>query len=87
MHHKVLMRVVQCTGNARCDFSDHFERQHHTGIEHLAQRFPFQIFHRDISDIAGFAHVINGDNIGMVQTACRLGFAVKPLLELGAFFV
>ncbi len=85
MHHVILVCVIQRARDAGHDSADHLHRQHHAGIEHFAQRFAFDVFHRDIGHVAGLAHIVDGDDIGMAQAAGGLGLAVKARLELGAF--
>ncbi len=87
MHHLVFMCVIQRAGDPRDNLADLLDRQHHTGIEHFAQGFAFQIFHGDIGNVVGFTHIVDRDDIGVAQTARRLGLTVKPFLELGTFLI
>jgi len=44
-----------------------------------------QELHRDIGDIVALAHVENGDDVRMAQTARRLGFLIEARLVLFFF--
>jgi hypothetical protein len=81
MHHLIFVRVVERTCNAHRDAGDHLDRQHRAGIEHLAQRRAFHVFHRDIGDIVGLTHLVNGGDIGVAQTDGRFGLAASARLE------
>ena len=57
-----------------------------SGLQAAAERFAFQKLHHDVGRLIGRADVVNSEDVGVVQTARRLGLqpeAPQPVLVRG----
>ena len=55
--------------------------QHDAGIEHVAQRSAFEELHRDVRAVVALPHVVDGDDVRMIEPACRLRLAREALAK------
>ena len=85
MHYAVLVRVYEAVSNLRGDVSDLFGRENDARVEDFAQRPAIQEFHGDVGDRVAFAHVMDRDDIGMIETPRGLGFAIEASFERFGF--
>jgi hypothetical protein len=78
MDDPVSVRVVERATHLLVHGNDGFNRKNgllfHQGLE----RFPLQELHSQVQDAAVFAEIVNRDNVGVGQDACRLCLALEP---------
>ena len=81
MHDAVAMREREAFGHLRDDVGDPMRRQHDSRVEDLAQRLAVEELHGDVRHVFALAHVVNGHDVGMVESPRGPGFAEEPSLE------
>ena len=83
MNDAALVGAVE--GAARLHGVDELERdgQRSTVRDDLLEALTFNEFHGDVGDVVLFAHIVDGDDVGVLQPAGGLGLAVKALEQTG----
>ncbi len=81
VHDSVLVREREAVGNLRDDVRDPFGRENDARVEDFAQRPALQELHGDIGGAIASAHVVDRDDVGMIEAPGGLGFAEEPLFE------
>ncbi len=81
MNDSTLVGVVK--GSARLHSVCELERnrQRHAARDQLLKIFAFHQFHCDVGKVCRFTHVVDGDDIGMLESAGRLSLAVEALKQ------
>ena len=70
------MRLGQPLGNLRRDFNG-FAYGQRAGCQQLAQRLPFDQFHRDVMSGTSCAEFVDRDDVGVIQRGSRARFAFE----------
>ena len=81
MDHAVFVCEREPIGSLRKDVDDLFGREHDARVENLAQRLTAQELHGDVGNRVALAHVVDRDDVEMVETPCRPGFAIEAPFE------
>ncbi len=85
VHDAFVVREREPIRNLRHDVDDFFRREHHAGVENFAQRLSIEEFHRDVGNGVALSHVVDRDDVGMVEPPCGPRFAIEALLECDGF--
>ncbi len=79
MHEAGGVSVIEGGGHAGADVAREFWAQPFLGVEDLAQALAFdELHHHGLSSVL-FEHVVDGDDVRMVQARSRDGLAAEPL--------
>ena len=81
MDHTVLVCEREPIGSLRKDVDDLFGREHDARVENLAQRLTAQELHGDVGNRVALAHVVDRDDVEVVETPRRPGFAIEAPFE------
>src|SRR5207248_2010097 len=83
MHDAVLVGVIEGTANLDDD-AEAVDDAHRTPhVDDLVERLARHVLHDHVRVAALFAEVIDDDNVGMLETAGRLGLTIEALEEIG----
>ncbi len=77
------MGVVERGGDARADVAGEFGAQPLLGVEYLAQALAFDQLHHDRLAPVLFEHVVDGDDVRVVEAGRRDRFATEPFGDDG----
>jgi hypothetical protein len=82
MNETPFMRVVEGAASLQsiCEFQN--DREIRALGDNLFQAFALNQFHRDVGKILFVTHVVDGDDIGMLQSTRRLRFPVESLEQI-----
>ena len=80
MHDAVLVRVGKPFRDLGRDIDRTLDRKRLVGGEQRAQLLALQEFHRHVGEMAAFPHVVDGDDVGMIEAARGLGLLVEAPL-------
>jgi len=83
MHDRELVRVLERVGDLRGQVGGGLQRDALRVLEHLLQRAALEQLHRDISDAVLLAHVVDDDDVGVIEPAGGARFAQEALPHLG----
>jgi hypothetical protein len=73
------VRVIEGGGDAGTDVAGEFGAQPFLGVEHLAQALALDQLHDDGLTSVLFEHVVDGDDVGMVEARRGDRFPTEPL--------
>ena len=85
MHDPAGMGEGERVGDGGGDLDGAFAREAGTGIKNVPQRAAIEELHRDPGEIAFATDVVDGDDVRVVELACRFRLAEETLLELLGF--
>ena len=84
MHDALAVRVIERHGGLAQNGEHAVRRQRLPGNQ-LVERGTVHVLHGDVGDVVLRLHVIDGDDTGVREDACRARFAKQPLAQPGAF--
>ena len=76
VHNALGMRGVECVGDLDCESESGVERERLPG-DGAIQSCAFEVLQCDVGAPFRFTDVIDGTNVGMIQSRCRLSLAPK----------
>ena len=85
MDDAALVGEVQPRQHFDCDVELAFERERIAQRDHVREITPFDQLHRNEELALGFAEVIDGDDVGVLERARGARFADEPLLHVLGF--
>ena len=86
MNQPGIMRVLESLAEKLHQLHPNRQGERRPALDHIAQRLALDVFHGDEGLSLVLAHVIHGDDIGMVQTPGRTGLAKKTGSHLVAVY-
>ncbi len=82
MHDVLLVREPQPVGDLRDDVHHLFRGQELARGDDVLQFLPLEELHRHVGDLVGLAHVVDGDDVGVVQAPGGLDLLLEARLVL-----
>ncbi len=79
MNHAALVRVVERVRHLARDLQSVLERQLLVALQPVAQRLALHVGHDVVQDACGFAGVVDGDDVGVIERGGDLDLAQEPL--------
>ncbi len=82
MNHPAAVSVIKCAASLDDVAELLRDGQRQTAGDHLFETFSVQVLHGDKRRAFRFGEFVDGDDIGMLQQSCGLGFAMETLEEI-----